>query len=293
MAMLILAACSPTAQTTGDATPPEPVAETKSEALRVVAWNIEWFPGRSPRANQTEEREHRAAIEAFLPTLNADILLLQEIRDREAAEFLAKAAGLELHVASNLTRPDTDISQQLVIASRLPAIAGFAEVFTDIYEEPDTVPYRGFAFAALENPKGGTLLVYSVHLKSNRGDASYNIPTREESARQVLKHVNEMKEQFKDRGPLAVIVGGDFNVLLNQEAMAHEKTLEIFKEAGFHWGWEGVPFEQRATWPGRGPYGAASFDHMFTWGLPEYTLRMKTLPSNRLSDHLPIILDME
>jgi len=261
------------------------------DALRVVTWNIQWFPGRSPGATEAVQARHRDEVRAFLPGLRPDILLLQEIRDEEAAQFLADSVpGLDLHVVTAFRRRDAHLSQQLVIASRYPARAGFAEVFTGIYDEPEAEPYRGFAFAALETPLGGTLLVYSVHLKSNLGDPADNIRIREASAQQILNHVAVMKEHYAEFGPITVLVAGDFNLLLEREDMAHERTLDRFVEAGYHWTWDGVPFRRRITWPADGRFDNACFDHILTYGLPALTASVMQKPEGELSDHRPVLL---
>lgn len=266
-------------------------AEAEEPAVRVVSWNIQWFPGRSPEATENAQRRHQEQVAAYLPGLSPDILILQEIRDEEAAQLLVDTLpGLEIHVATDFQRPWTNLSQQIVIASRYPAKAGFAEVFTDIYSHPEAEPYRGYAFAALEMPDDSTLLVYGVHLKSNLGEAERNIAMREESARQILRHIEEMVEEFGAAGPVAVLVGGDYNLLLEREDMAHEQTLNLFLEAGFHWTWEGVPPENRVTWASMGGYGDACFDHIVTRGLPELTAAILYKPDYRLSDHRPVLL---
>lgn len=267
-------------------------ATDATDSIRVVSWNIEWFPGRSPRAETEQQDAHRSEVLAYTPTLSADILLLQEIRDAKAAEAIVDVLdGLDLHVVSNFRRPESDISQQLVIASRFPALAAFAEHFTGIAGGGDQ-PYRGFAFAALDPPAEGTLLVYCVHLKSNRGDASLNIAMREAAADQIITHIREMEKLHAEAGPVRVIVGGDFNLLLEQPEMAHERTLAKFIDEGFHWTWEGVPFGERVTWPARGRFGDASFDHFVTRGLPETRAYVIETPPGELSDHRPVLLEI-
>ena len=63
--------------------------------------------------------------------------------------------------------------QQLAIASNRPAEAAWSEPFKP---SPSTPP-RGFSFAAIRHGKT-VLLIYSVHFKSNRGEAITNIATR-------------------------------------------------------------------------------------------------------------------
>ena len=268
-----------------------PEAGGSEPSIRVVTWNIQWFPGQSPRASEEVQDRHREGVRAYLPGLEPDILLLQEIRDDEAAQFLVDSVpGLELHVVTAFRRSDPNLSQQIVIASRYPARAGFAEVFTGIYDDPETDPYRGFAFAALESPIEGTLLVYSVHLKSNLGEPADNIRMREASAQQILNHVAVMKEQYAEYGPVSVIVAGDFNLLLQRKEMAHERTLDMFMEAGFHWTWDGVPFRRRVTWPADGRFDDACFDHILTLNLPHRRARVLHKPEGELSDHRPVLL---
>ncbi len=265
--------------------------EEPEHAIRVVSWNIQWFPGRSPRATPEQQARHKSDVKKYLPRLRPDILLLQEIRNKDAAQFLVDCVpDLELHVVTAFMRAEEHLSQQIVIASRYPARAGFMEVFTDIYSDPEETPSRGFAFAALESPLGGTLLVYAVHLKSNLGEPDVNIAIREESARQILRHIAEMTEQYAEYGPISVLVGGDFNLLLERPHMAHERTLDQFTEQGFHWTWEGVPVEQRATWPAAGEFMDACFDHILTRDLPIATAEVMHKPADRYSDHRPVLL---
>ncbi|WFB34506.1 hypothetical protein P3T73_10070 [Kiritimatiellota bacterium B12222] len=89
----------------------------------------------------------------------------------------------------------------------------------------------------------------------------------------------------------AVIIGGDFNLLLNQQDMAHEQTVEILKAAGFVWGWEGVEMKDRVTWPSDGRYPDASFDMFFERGIDGQSSVLNKYEG--LSDHLPVVLIME
>ncbi|MFU8779746.1 MAG: endonuclease/exonuclease/phosphatase family protein [Kiritimatiellia bacterium] len=262
--------------------------------LRVVTWNIEWFPGRTPQPTARAEAAHREDVAEYLPTLEPDILMLQEIRNREAAQFLVdQFPGLELHVVSTFQRPDPRISQQIVIASSFKALESYEERFTgEAYDYGDEEPYRGYVFTALESPFGGTLLVYAVHLKSNWGERDVNIAMRESGARQILKHVARKEARYADRGPIQVIIGGDLNVRLNLEDLEDERTIDIFTEAGFHSSWQTVPFEERITWPPRGGFPPACFDYIFTKGLPALTAEILLKPAWALSDHRPVLLSI-
>jgi hypothetical protein len=68
--------------------------------------------------------------------------------------------------------------QQIAIASRWPPESAWSESL----KQSTATPPRGFSFAAIR--RGETmLLVYSVHLKSNRGELQIDIAKREEAAR--------------------------------------------------------------------------------------------------------------
>ncbi len=262
------------------------------EHVRVVTWNIEWFPGRTPQPTERAAKAHREDVAEYLPTLEPDIFLAQEIRNREAAGFLVdQLPGLELHVISKFVRDNQKLSQQILIASRFQSIESDEQLFTgDAYDYGDMEPYRGYVFTALESPFGGTLLVYAVHLKSNWGDRDVNVAMRESGARQILKHVSKMKNRFADRGPIQVVIGGDFNVRLNLEDKEDELTIDIFTEAGFHSTWQDVPFGDRITWPPRGGFPPACFDYILTKGLPTLTAELLYKPAWALSDHRPVLL---
>jgi len=283
LAVFALVACLPL-QTL--AAPPQHV--------RVVTWNIEWFPGRTPQPTARAENAHREDVAEYLPTLEPDILLLQEIRNQDAAQFLVDLLpDVELHIVSSFVRPDLHISQQIVIASRFKAIESHETLFTgDAYDYGDMEPYRGYVFTALESPFGGTLLVYAVHLKSNWGERDENVAMRESGAHQILRHVTEKIVRFSEKGPVQVIIGGDFNVRLNLEDVEDERTIDIFTEAGFHSSWEGVPFENRITWPPRGGFPPACFDYILTKNLPPLTAEILFKPAWALSDHRPVLLSI-
>lgn len=259
-------------------------------SLTVVSWNIQWFPGRSPTATEAEQEAHIAGVGDYLATLDADILLLQEIGGRANLEAaLSSLDGYEVHVVSNFFVGSQPSRQQLAIVSKLSADTAFAQRFA-VAEDPDGArPPRGFAFAALELPGGEILLCYSLHLKSNvSGTAEENKAVREESARQVMAHQAEMEVLYAGRPGIRTVVGGDFNTLLTQAEYTEEQTLEIIKDEGFHWTWEGVPFSQRITWPGRGSFGDANFDHILTRGLGTPVARVLGQPSPNVSDHNPV-----
>lgn len=264
------------------------------QTLRIVTWNIEWFPGRTPQPTVRAEAAHREDVAEYLPTLEPDILIMQEIRNRDAAQFLVdQLPDLALHVVSAFVRPERTISQQIVIASRFQVLESYEQLFTGAaYDYGDMEPYRGFVFAALASPLGGTLLVYGVHLKSNWGEADANVAMRESGVRQILEHVAMKERRYASKGPVQIVIGGDFNVRFNLEDREDERTIAILTDAGFHSTWEGVPLEERITWPPRGGFPPACFDYILTKGLPPLTAEVLFKPAWALSDHRPVLLSI-
>src|SRR5687767_12301844 len=70
------------------------------DAIRVTTWNLEWFPsGKTTRAPEEVEQQRIQAVANVVEVLNPDVLLLQEVRDWETCEKLAKAVkSLKYHV---------------------------------------------------------------------------------------------------------------------------------------------------------------------------------------------------
>jgi len=203
----------------------EPVE--KGNSIRVVTWNLQWFPGKKPGANPTEQVEHIKQVREVIADLDPDILLIQEIRDEAALiQATALVPGLKPVVVSNFPG-----IQELGIASKLQPLAAWSERWR-LDGEYD--PPRGFAFAALKVSDSGLLLVYNVHLKSNNGDPARNRAKREESVRQLLHHLEKMENSFPQHEIAGAIIGGDFNTSLDPvEEFQGEKTLSMIMQAGF------------------------------------------------------------
>lgn len=139
-----------------------------SEVVRVVTWNLEWFPGGKPAATQKEKDWHFLEVAAVVPQFRADVLVLQEVRDQEAAEKLAKLMlGMQVHVVSRFKDEVGGAVglQQIAILSRYPADGAWAESWKRGWANAP----RGYAYAKLM-VEGRPLHVYGLHLKSNLGD---------------------------------------------------------------------------------------------------------------------------
>lgn len=261
--------------------------------LRIVSWNIEWYPGKFRQPSAEQEMAHKDVVARELAKMRPDVLLVQEMRDWESFAGLCEAVpGLRPAAVSAFVAEDTGEywPQQLAVGSRLPVVAAWSEPWkagTGVH------PRRGFVAAALRLPSGRLLLVYSVHLKSNRAatpqETELNFRTREESARQLLAHVRQMEEVVFPQRVAAVVIGGDFNT--NDDGQFGDRTIAMLKEAGFHHAWVNVPRAQRLTWRGNPQFEPTTFDHFFTKGLGEPSARMMEV-SEAASDHHAILLDI-
>ncbi len=264
--------------------------------LRVVFWNVEWFPGGSPQATPFDSVRQIMELVPAMAGLSADIVGFTEILNEGAMEVaLLKTPGVTPQVCSAFLDDDGLVTrQQIGIASRLPAMNAWWEN----WKTARVTPKRGFTFAAFEPLPGQVLLIYTVHLKSNRGDQVENFAMREESARQLLLHVTTMEKAYAGRGKVGIIIGGDFNTSLDDPRFDQEKTLRALQKAGFVWGWEGMPFADRVTLPTKPsnnpnlpPFPDTCFDHAFVKNLKVVSAKVGVFDPAP-SDHRPVILEI-
>jgi len=281
------------------ALPPITAAETSVGAktsLTIISWNIEWYPGKTRFARGPDMAAHAALVNGQFAEMNPDIFLAQEMRDWNAFALLCDhVEGLRPASVSAFTSEETGEywNQQLGIGANLYVAAAWSEPWR---EGKEISPRRGFNVAVLRLPGGyDHLLVYNVHLKSNRSsndeEAEQNYRTREESVRQLIAHVADMKERvFKERIK-GVVIGGDFNT--NHDGQfGGDKTIAMMEEAGFHNTWKGVPREDRLTWRGSNRFEPTTFDYIFTMGLPETTARLIPVEDGS-SDHWPVAITLD
>lgn len=262
------------------------VFSASAESVRIVTWNLQWYPGRSPNPSRSAERAQIKAAKEILRAMNPDVLLLQEIRDWNAAEDLCSVLPeLKLHVVSSFE----DRSQNLVIASRYPADSAW---FANWTQDDDGMPPRGYAFAALKLPTGDLLLTYCVHLKSNTGGVDRNIPIREEASEQLLAHARKMMTIYRKRGRCGILIGGDFNSSMDDSQFRSEMTLRNLRDSGLRWVFQNIPPSMRITIPASGEYPSNCFDHIFY--SPGMKLRgVKVGNANTASDHNPVFAEIE
>lgn len=252
--------------------------------IRVVSWNLEWFPGGFPEAGLDRQKEHMAVAKEALTMLKPDVFLAQEVRDWAAmSELVSVTSGLQVQVVSAFgNRP-----QNQAIASRLDADSAWSAP----WKYGPANPPRGYSFAALSLPEGRYLLCYSLHLKSNLGELRSNVAMRHESSRQLLQHVAEMLKLYGKRAPCGVVVAGDMNTSLDDPKFEPDASVRALIAAGFHWTHEGVPFAKRTTIPADDNFPDNCFDHILTLGLGRPTAFVKAFP--KISDHNPVVVDID
>ncbi|WP_395741711.1 endonuclease/exonuclease/phosphatase family protein [Prosthecobacter sp.] len=253
------------------------------DVVRVVTWNLEWFPGKKPAASQEERDKHFNEVADVLPKIHADVVILQEVRNDEAAQRLAKLMpGFSVHVTSRF--PDSFThklgEQQITILSRFKADAAWSESWKRGWANAP----RGYAYAKLLI-SGKPLHVYGLHLKSNLGNPVENTSKREDAMEQLIEHTNEYCKPGE-----GVVVAGDFNTSKDQVKLASDTTLLKIEKAGFFWTFEGLPLEQRITVPRKGSYPDACFDHIYVRDLGRPVA--KPLTNTPGSDHFPVVLDL-
>jgi endonuclease/exonuclease/phosphatase family metal-dependent hydrolase len=263
--------------------------------IKVVCWNIEWFPGKFRSSTPDQAAAHMNLVQSVLRDINPDVLLAQEVGSWQAfADLVSAVPGLQPAVVSAFSSEQTGEywAQQLAIGSKLPVLAAWSEPWK---AGEKITPRRGFSAIAAQLPGSNqVILFYSVHLKSNRSkndaEAQLNFDTRDESVRQLLQHVNEMESvMFKDR-VAGVVIGGDFNT--NNDGQFGDRVIRMMEEGGFHNSWGKTPRAQRLTWRGDERFDATTFDFIFTKGLDTPQAKLLEV-SEESSDHHPFVLEIE
>jgi len=283
VALLAIGANSAAQSPTPSAGPPQ--------TGRVAFWNIQWFPGRHPNASVASERTQIASVHRDIRRINADVIGMEEVRDFDNATIaVSPLTGFKVDVVSDFPpREGQDVAQQVAIASRISPLSAWFEMWNP---NGALVPPRGFAFAAYEVAPRHVLLVYAVHLKSNRGEISEDIAIREESMQQLVAHIHEMNEAYGKLGSVSCIVGGDFNTAPDDPRFANETTTRTLRDNGFSWCWENIPFAQRISLPADKLYPAACFDHIFVRNAKINSARVIET-SRRSSDHNAIFAELQ
>lgn len=267
---------------------PAPLTTTAAtgSTVRVAFWNIRWFPGGRPNAYKGEEVKQTRAVHRDIPALNADVIGFEEVRDwASAALAVQPLPGFKVDVCANFPpREGQTETQQVAIVSRLQPMSAWAEEWK---AGGAITPPRGFAFAAYEVAPRRLLLVYVLHLKSNRGELVEDIAIREESMRQLQAHMKDMAAAYNRLGAITWLVGGDFNTAPDDPRFKNEKTTVGLTSYGFQWCWQNIPAPTRITMPPDARFPAATFDHIYYRGaVMKKAEVVQTAPAS--SDHRAI-----
>jgi len=271
------------------------VAADAPSTIKVVCWNIEWFPGKFRTSTPDQSAAHMALVQSEITRINPDVLLAQEIGSWQAfAELVSAVPGLQPAVVSAFSSEQTGEywAQQLAIASKLPVLAAWSEPWK---AGEKITPRRGFSAIAAQLPGSNQLILfYSVHLKSNRSsndaETQLNFDTRDESVRQLLEHVAAMESvMFKDR-VAGVVIGGDFNT--NNDGQFGDRVIRMMEDGGFHNSWGKTQRADRLTWRGDERFEPTTFDFIFTKGLGTPKAALLDVPEG-CSDHRPFAIEIE
>ncbi|MDQ2867575.1 MAG: endonuclease/exonuclease/phosphatase family protein [Verrucomicrobiota bacterium] len=261
------------------------------DRIRVAFWNIQWFPGRHPDAAPSAERAQINSVLADFHQIDADVVGLEEVRDFDKAGVaVSPLANFKVDVCADFPpRENQNVAQQVALTSRLPALSAWSEMWQA--HGPMTPP-RGFAFAAYTIAPQKLLLVYALHLKSNRGEIAEDIAIREEAMRQLCAHMDAMENAYGKLGEITWIVGGDFNTAPDDPRFATEKTTHLLTARGFSWCWQNVPAADRITLPPDKRFPAACFDHIFYRNAK--LLSARVIPTSpQSSDHRAVWAELE
>ena len=255
-------------------------------SLTVTFWNIQWFPGRRPNATRAEEQRQIAEVHREVGQLSSDVIAMEEVRDWNAAALaLQPLNGFHVDVCSTFPpREGQTDTQQVAIASRLWPISAWSELWK---AGTAITPPRGFAFAAYEIAPRQLALVYALHLKSNRGEIHEDMAIRGESIRQLISHMDAMRNAYDKLGTIVWIIGGDFNTAPDDPRFRSDKPTAQLLSNGFKWCWQNKPFAERITLPPDQRFPAACFDHIFYRGA-ELERAWVGDTSPRASDHRAI-----
>lgn len=257
--------------------------------LKVVTWNLEWFPGKRPTASANEAAAHMKDAKAALLKINPDIFVGVEVRDWDSFhELVSVIPGLTTHVVSSFIDPETGEirPQQIGIASKLTCRAADWEPWKA--NVPNNA--RGFSFTALEQSNGELLMVYGLHLKSNRGEPAEVALMRNDQATQLLSQRPIIEKAFTGKKIAGWIITGDLNT--NHDGQFPLcKVIAQMTAAGFRNSWADVPKKDRLTWESarESKFEPTTFDYFMTLGLGDLTATMLKSPAE-VSDHRAILL---
>jgi endonuclease/exonuclease/phosphatase family metal-dependent hydrolase len=268
------------------------------EVVRVGFWNIQWFPTLHPSDPITPEKiaENIKRVASVIEKEDPTIMLACEIRDVESLTQL----GLNFSHIACTTIPRTEDegadlpNQGLGLLSKIPWEEIWVVDFSELPQTQDR-PSRGLIGAKFKLAGDRNLIVYGVHMKSNRGGVEGAAVRRE---RAVEYWLADMKKRNLDPEKDLILFVGDFNSSPRDPRFVPDKSIRRILDAGFVLASDGMTAEQAVTIPGDSRYPPNDFDHMFLSkalagqmaGAPPW-LKIVEVPKE-LSDHYPIFLPL-
>ena len=123
------------------------------------------------------------------------------------------------------------------------------------------------------------------------GGISATAPKREESARQIIDHVEKQRLHYRSQNMKpSVLVCGDFNTDPTRKEFHVDHTLKEFVDKGFVWSFRGIARKNAITWLSNGRYPDAVFDGFLA--LPaagiDISRSVVTGTERAVSDHRPV-----
>jgi endonuclease/exonuclease/phosphatase family metal-dependent hydrolase len=278
----------------GAALLPVPAHAAAPATLRVTTWNLQpnasvGATGWSPSFQQSLIQEAATTLAALKP----DVVLLQQVADRESCDRLAQALlPQEYHVAVCSSFRDAGTGalsrQQVAILAKSRPYLGWPVSWTN--GGGTTALPGGFAFAAIR-VAGHNAGFYSVQfgdgLPMKTEEARHQ---REESARQLLRQIAAVENWTANR-PESFLVGGDFNTTPDDPLLRGEQTLPSLDAQRFASAFAGLASDQRVTLPANSRRPAATVDYIFTKGGRQTGRPLITRTA--LAEHCAVTCDLD
>lgn len=267
------------------------LVEVRAAPLRITTWNLDFRP--STLAAPADARR-LAEIAATLESLNADVVLLQAVPDRETCERLAAllpGGHYQVAACSAFSDASGHKQAQLALLTRKPIVTSGWEPWK---AEKSVAPPGGLAWIAIRHGTE-TALVCCVDLKDNPvvddGDKETQLAilTRELAAGQLVRQARALAKELHP-APAAVLVGGSFNTDTDQPQFVSENTLRLLQDDGFVSAFHDMPASDRITRPAAGRGGDATADYLLARGAPFLGTPI-IVPADR-SGHLPVTADL-
>ena len=253
----------------------------RADTLRVTTWNLQPTAVGSASSGAPGAKDIRIPeMAAVLKTLDADVILLQQVRDWKMCEELVQAlkpANYSVLVCSAFqdARTGTAGQRQVAILARQRAYLSWSQPWGA--EGAEGSP-GGFAFAAIQT-RGQRLGFFSVE----PGDKSAFM-------RQLLGQVASVRNWVTNRVQIFV-VGATLDNGSADWPAAHSDTLRLFQGAGFADVFLEALAIERITLPRRAGQRAAQADYLFTQP-PGCAINPHVL-SNTVAEHYPVTCDLE